>query len=80
MCMYICIVKAGVGRLGEAVTARDKPKKSRIFIRLFAVRRLLALETVVVVWQFAFAFAAVWQAHFQEVVADHEGEVAGVII
>ena len=28
MCMYICIVKAGVGRLGEAVTARDKPKKA----------------------------------------------------
>ena len=44
------------------------------------MRRLLALETVVVVWQFAFAFAAVWQAHFQEVVADHEGEVAGVVV
>jgi hypothetical protein len=38
----------------------------------------LALEAVVVVWQFALAFAAIRQADFQETVANHESEVAGV--
>ena len=48
-------------------------------IRLF-VARLLAFEAVIVVRQRAFAFAAVRQADFEEAVAHHEGEVAGVVV
>lgn len=55
-------------------------QKSRIRIRLFVVCRLLALEAVVVVWQFALTFAAIRQADFQETIANHEGEVAGVVV
>ena len=40
----------------------------------------MALEAVVVVRQRAFAFAAVRQADFEEAVAHHEGEVAGVVV
>ena len=53
-------------------------KKAGFASGFFIVCRLLALEAVVVVWQFALAFAAIRQADFQETVANHESEVAGV--
>ena len=55
-------------------------KKAGFASGFFVVCRLLALEAVVVVWQFALAFAAIRQADFQETVANHEGEVAGVVV
>ena len=55
-------------------------KKAGFASGFFIVCRLLALEAVVVVWQFALAFAAIRQADFQETVANHEGEVAGVVV
>ena len=55
-------------------------KKAGVASGFFIVCRLLALEAVVVVWQFALTFAAIRQADFQETIANHEGEVAGVVV
>ena len=55
-------------------------KKAGFASGFFIVCRLLTLEAVVVVWQFALTFAAIRQADFQETVANHEGEVAGVVV
>ena len=55
-------------------------KKAGFASGFFIVCRLLALEAVVVVWQFALTFAAIRQADFQETVANHESEVAGVVV
>ena len=55
-------------------------KKAGFASGFFIVCRLLALEAVVVVWQFALTFAAIRQADFQETIANHEGEVAGVVV